>query len=166
MTAAKPPKKAQIIAPEAYPQMVPRAQAGAIARNLKSAVTTVKGARVIDEAGDSLREAMRFYVGELEKAGRDNLLVSEQAHEIRGFADTAGMMATGRIADGLCRYFEECEQAGAVPDENVVFLHVRAILHTARDPDPMNQMNDAVARELAVLARRKRAEAPVPPKAS
>ena len=50
------------------------------------------------------------YVDELETAPGDMTLVFEKAHEIRGFAETAGLVATGRIADGLCRYIDEMER--------------------------------------------------------
>jgi hypothetical protein len=154
----KPKSKAQVIPPDAYPQMVTKAQAANISRVLRSNVTAVTANRVIEESGDGLREAVRNYVAELEAAGMDFELLSDKAHEIRGFAETAGMMATGRIADGLCRYFDDAAQAGVQPDRAVVALHVSAIGRTARDTDMMSQMNDVVARELALLAGRKLAE--------
>ena len=150
--------KAQVIPPDAYPQMVTKAQAAGITRVLRSNVTAVTASRVIEESGDSLREAVRGYVAELEEAGLNFELLSEKAHEIRGFAETAGMMATGRIADGLCRYFDDAHQAGVRPDNAVVALHVSAIGRTARDTNALSQMNDVVARELALLAGRKLAE--------
>ncbi|HVZ27638.1 MAG TPA: hypothetical protein VG798_03195, partial [Rhizomicrobium sp.] len=79
-------------------------------------------------------------------------------HEIRGFAETAGMLSTGRIADGLCRYFDDAAQSGVPVDEAVVALHVSAIGRTARDTDALSHMNDVVAKELAALAARKLAE--------
>ena len=150
--------KAQVIPPDAYPQMVSKAQAAGMARTLRSHVTAVTANRVIEESGESLREAVRGYVTELEAAGMDFALLSEKAHEIRGFAETAGMMSTGRIADGLCRYFDDADQAGVRPDTAVVALHVSAIGRTARDTNALSQMNDVVARELAMLAGRKLAE--------
>ena len=150
--------KAQVIPPEAYPQMVGKAQAANIARTLRSNVSAVTASRVIEENGEALREAVRNYVAELEAAGMDLELLSEKAHEIRGFAETAGMMSTGRIADGLCRYFDDAHQAGVRPDAAVVALHVSAIGRTARDTDMLSHMNDVVAQELAFLAGRKLAE--------
>jgi hypothetical protein len=150
--------KVQVIPPDAYPQMVSKANAAGMARTLRSSVTVVTANRVIEESGESLREAVRGYVAELEGAGMDFALLSEKAHEIRGFAETAGMMSTGRIADGLCRYFDDSEQAGVRPDTAVVALHVSAMGRTARDTNALSQMNDVVARELAMLAGRKLAE--------
>ena len=154
----KPKIKTQVIPPDAYPQMVSKAQAANMARTLRSNVTAVTATRVIEESGESLREAVRAYVGELEGAGLDFEILSDKAHEIRGFAETAGMLSTGRIADGLCRYFDDAEQAGVSPDKAVVALHVSAIGRTARDPDALSQMSDVVARELSQLASRKLAE--------
>jgi hypothetical protein len=102
---------------------------------------------------------VRAYVGELEEAGMNYELVSEKAHEIRGFAETAGMLSTGRIADGLCHYFDDAAQSGVLPDTAVVALHVSAIGRTARSTDAMSHMNDVVAKELAALAGKKLAEA-------
>jgi hypothetical protein len=154
----KPKMQAQVIPPDAYPQMVSKAQAAGMARTLRSAVCAVTGTRVIEDSGEVLREALQGYVVQLESAGLNFEIVSEKAHEIRGFAETAGMRATGRIADGLCRYFDEAQQSGVAPDAAVVALHVSAIGHTARDPNALNQMNDVVATELDMLAGRKIAE--------
>ena len=150
--------KAQVIPPDAYPQIASKAQTAALARTLRSHVTAVTATRVIEESGEGLRDAVRFYVEELEAAGTNLVLVLDKAHEIRGFAETAGMLSTGRIADGLCRYCDEAEQRGIAPDAAVVALHVSAIGRTARDPDTMTHMNDVVAKELAQLAGRKLAE--------
>jgi hypothetical protein len=154
----KPKMQAQLIPPDAYPQMVSKTQAAAMARTLRSAVSTVTGARVIEDNGEVLRGAVCAYVDQLESAGMNFEIVSDKAHEIRGFAETAGMRSTGRIADGLCRYFDETDQLGVAPDTTVVALHVSAICRTAREPDAMSQMNDMVAKELSLLAGRKLAE--------
>ena len=150
--------KVQHIPPDAYPQMASKAQGAQMARLLRSNVTAVTATRIIEDSGESLRDAVRFYVTELEEAGMDFAALSDKAHEIRGFAETAGMLSTGRIADGLCRYFDDAEQAGVTPDKAVVALHVSAITRTARDPDALSQMSDVVARELSQLAGRKLAE--------
>jgi hypothetical protein len=156
--AGKTKSNVQVIAPDAYPQMVSRAQAAAMSRALRSHVTAVTASRVIEESGELLRGAVRTYVEELETAGANLEMVLEKAHEIRGFAETAGMLSTGRIADGLCHYFDDSEQLGIAPDAAVVALHVSAIGRTARDPDSTAHMNDIVAKELALLAGRKLAE--------
>jgi len=151
-------RKVELIPPDAYPQMVSKAQGLLMARALRSATTAVTASRVIEDSGEILRGAVRGYVEELEEAGTDLELVSEKAHEIRGFAETAGMLSTGRIADGLCRYFDEAAQSGVAPDATVVALHISAIGRSARDPDALSHMSDVVAKELSVLAAHKLAE--------
>ena len=151
-------KKAEMIPPDAYPQMVGKAQARLIARVLRSQATTAAAARVIEENGESLRDAVQGYVEELEKAGMNFERIADRAHDIRGFAETAGLLSTGRIAGGLCRYFDDAQQAGVPPDPVVVGLHVSAIGRAARDPDARSRMTDAVARELSALAGKKLAE--------
>ena len=148
----------QMIPPDAYPQMVSKSQAASMSRVLRSHVTAVTATRVIEDNGEALRDAVRAYVEELEAAGTNLDLILEKAHEIRGFAETAGMLSTGRIADGLCHYFDDADQLGIAPDAAVVALHVSAIGRTARNPDALSQMNEMVARELALLAGRKLAE--------
>jgi hypothetical protein len=154
----KPKPKAQVIPPDAYPQMVSKAQAAVMSRTLRSHAAAVTATRVIEDSAETLREAVCLYVEELEQAGANIELVLDKAHEIRGFAETVGMLSTGRIADGLCRYFDEADQSGIAPDVAVVALHVSAIIRTARDPSSVGQMNDVVAKELAMLAARKLAE--------
>jgi len=151
-------RKVEMIPPDAYPQMVSKAQGLSMARTLRSAVTAVTASRVIEDSGEILCDAVRGYVEELEEAGMNFELVSEKAHEIRGFAETAGMLSTGRIADGLCRYFDEAAQSGVPPDAAVVALHVSAVGRTARDPDVLSHMNDVVAKELSALAAYKLSE--------
>ena len=152
-------KKTEIIPPNDYPQMVGKSDAAKMARALRAPETAARGARVIQEAGPQLRLAVHDYVRELENALGDPLLVFEKAHELRGFAETAGLGATGRIASGLCRYFDEMEKLSAVPDAAVIALHVSAIARAARAKDEAGRMSDAVVKELAALVAHKLAEA-------
>jgi len=160
------PAEAQFIAPDAYPQMMSKQAAANAMKVLRSAQTAVKAQVAIEAHVPPMRAAILQYVQELEDASGDLRAVFDKAQEIRGFAETAGMLSTGRIADGLCRYFEECEQSSLVPDGAVVNLHVSAISRTARDPDSLSQMSDVVAKELAMLAGRKLAESRKAPKNS
>ena len=144
-------KKTQMIPPDAYPQMMSKAQAQLMSRTLHSAVTVAKAKAVIEDAGEDLRAAVRADVAALEAAGRDQAVLSDKATEIKGMAETAGMISTGRIAAGLCRYFEEAERAGKPCDPAVVALHVSAIARAAHDSDAMSHTSDAVAKELAAL---------------
>jgi hypothetical protein len=150
--------KAQLIPPDAYPQMVSKSDAAKISRALRSSETMMRAARVIQEAGQHLREGVRDYVHEMEEAIGDHEIVSDKAHKIRGFAETAGLRATGRIADGLCRYFEEMGKFGAAPDPAIIALHVSAIVRAAYAEDEASRMSDVVAQELAALVAHKLAE--------
>ena len=38
--------------------------------------------------------------------------IFDKVHEIRGFAETAGLVTTGRIADILCRYMDDMQRIG------------------------------------------------------
>ena len=152
-------KKAQIIPPDLYPQMVSRRDAAKLSRILRSGETLARGANVIQEAGAHLREGVRDYVRELEDAIGDHEISFDKAHEIRGFAETAGLKATGRIADGLCRYLEEMAKLDAEPDTAVVTLHISAIVRAAHAEDEASRMSEVVAKELAALVGHKLSEA-------
>jgi preprotein translocase subunit Sec61beta len=151
-------RKAQIIPPDRYPQMVGKGDAIKMARVLKAGETLAKGARVIQEASPYLREGVRNHVRELEAAIGDHATTFDKAHEIRGFAETVGLKATGRIADGLCRYFEEMAKLDAAPDTAVVALHISAIVRAAHAEDEASRMSDVVAKELAALVDYKLSE--------
>src|ERR1700755_728125 len=109
-------KKAQVIPPDSYPQMVSKSDAAKMALAWGPPETAARGAQVIQQAGQNLRLGVHDYVRELEAAVGNLPLVFEKSHELRGFAETAGLRATGRIAGGLCRYCDEMEKLGAVPD--------------------------------------------------
>lgn len=151
-------KKAQVIPPDDYPQMVSKSDAAKMARALRSPETAARGAKVIQQQSQKLQLAVHDYVRELENAAGDLPLVFEKAHELRGFAETAGLRATGRIASGLCRYFDEMEKLGAAPDGAVIKLHVSAISRAAHAKDEAGRMSDAVVKELAALVAHKLAE--------
>jgi hypothetical protein len=151
-------KKAQIIPPDFYPQMVSKSDAANISRVLRSSETLARGARVIEEAGVQLREGVRDYVRELENAIGDHEITFDKAHEIRGIAETAGLKATGRIADGLCGYLEGMTKLNTAPDTAVVMLHISAIVRAAHAEDEASRMGDVVAKELAALVNHKLSE--------
>jgi chemotaxis protein histidine kinase CheA len=151
-------KKGQLIPPDDYPQMVSKSDAAKMARTLRAPQTAARGAEVIRSQGPKLRMAVQDYVRQLEDAAGDLQRVFEKAHELRGFAETAGLRATGRIANGLCRYFDEMEKRGAAPDPTVVKLHVSAIARAARARDEAGRTSDAVVKELAALVAHKLAE--------
>jgi hypothetical protein len=148
-----------VIPVDDYPQMVSKAQAKLFSQRLRSAVTEVKAVRILEDSAEGLRVAVLGYVAELEAAGQDLGLISDRAHEIKGCADTAGLHACARIAEGLCRYLEESDVARCAPDALVLSLHVSAIARAGRATDREAQMSDAVSKELAKLSAQKLAEA-------
>lgn len=148
-------KKPQIIPPDSYPQMASKADIAKMSRALRSREAIKAGTRAIEDASESLRDGVRDYVKALERADGDYQQTSEKAHEIRGFAETAGLAATGRIADGLCKYFEEMDKLVIEPDWEVIGLHVSAIARAAYAEDEAIRMGDMVARELEALVDHK-----------
>lgn len=154
-----PKKQAEIIAPDAYPQMMSKPNAARAAQTLRSAQTAEKAQIAMDAQVPAMRAAILGYVEELEKAQGDMALVFAKAHEIRGFAETAGLVTTGRIAEILCRYMDDMERIKKPLDLTLVALNVSAIGRAARAEDGDAAMGDAVAAELAALVARRLSDA-------
>jgi hypothetical protein len=148
-------KQAQMISPDAYPQMMGKQDAVHAMRSLRSAQTMVKAQVAMEAAVPAMRNAILEYVGELEDAGTDMHRVFDTVHEIRGFAETAGLVTTGRIAEILCRYMDDMERLGKAVDGQLVALHVSAIARAARAEDDDVRLGEVVAEELAALVARK-----------
>ncbi len=127
---------------------------------LKSSDILAKASRVIAMKTAELQGAVLTLVGEMERAGRaaDWAAVYDATHEIRGMAGTAGLIATGRIANGLCRYLDSMSELGLPPDGVVTSLHLDAIGRSARTEDDTARHGDAVAEQLSALVTRKLAE--------
>lgn len=150
---------AQIIAPEAYPQMLSRPEAARALLNLRSAETAAKAQVAIEAAIPPMRAAILRYVDEMEAAAHDLKKLFAITHEIRGFAETAGLITTGRIAEILCRYMDDMERADKALDTTIVTLHATAIARAARAEDDDVRTGEKVAAELAALVARRLAEA-------
>ena len=153
------PSGAQLIEPDAYPQMLNRPDAARALLALRSAETAAKAQVAMEAAIPPMRAAILGYVDEMEQAGRDLKKLFAIAHEIRGFAETAGMITTGRIAEILCRYMDDMERAGKPLDTTIVALHASAIARAARAEEDDVRMGEKVAAELAALVARRLAEA-------
>lgn len=152
-------QRVQIIAPDAYPQMLPRTKAAQALRTLRAPETAARAKRVIEANLPALRGAILNYVADMEIAQHDTVRIFETVHEVRNFAATAGMASTGRIADILCRYMDDMTRIGQTSDKAVVALHVSAIARAAHADDGNGQVGEMVAAELSLLVRRKLAEA-------
>jgi ATP/maltotriose-dependent transcriptional regulator MalT len=153
------PKNAQVIPPDAYPQMMSKQNAARAMKTLRSAQTAVKAQVAMEAAVPPMRAAILQYVDELEKAGGDMELVFEKVHEIRGFAETAGLITTGRIAEILGRYMDDMRRIGRPMDAAIVALHVSAVARAARAEEDDVRMGEVVAAELAGLVARRLADA-------
>jgi hypothetical protein len=156
----KPPRKPlQVIAPDAYPQMMSKPNAARATKTLRSAQTAAKAQAAMQAQVPAMRKAILGYVEELEKAQGDMALIFAKAHEIRGFAETAGLVTTGRIAEILCRYMDDMERIKKPLDTTLVALNVSAIGRAARTEEGDAAMGDMVAAELAALVARRLSDA-------
>ena len=156
---APAPGQATKIQPGAYP-VFSSTDAMQLMRALRDPEVAAEAARVISDKAEELRGEVLTYIDKVEAAVRafDPVAIYEQAHEIRGLAGNAGLIATGRIANGLCRYLDALAVAGLQPEQSVVALHLDAISRAAHAEDEATRLGDAVANELASLVDRKLAE--------
>jgi hypothetical protein len=150
---------AQIIAADVYPQMVSRQNAARAMQTLRSPQVAANAQAAMDAQVPAMRAAILEYVDEMENAQGDMTKIFEMAHEIRGFAETAGLVTTGRIADILCRYMDDMERIKKPVDLTLVALNVSAIGRAARAEDGDVAIGDAVAAELAALVARRLTDA-------
>jgi len=151
-------KPVQIIAPDSYPQMLSKPRAARALNTLRIPETSAKAQVVLENAMPQMRAAILAYVQEMELAGGDTARLFEAAHEIRGFAETAGMITTGRIAEVLCRYMDDLVRLGRPLDTTIVTLHVAAIARAARAEEDSVRTGQAVAAELAALVAKRLSE--------
>jgi hypothetical protein len=154
-----PEASAQFIAPQAYPQPMGRAQAARAMLTLHSAETAAKAQAAMAAAVPPMRAAILQYVDEMEQSAGDMKALLGKAHEIRGFAETAGLITTGRICEILCRYMDDMARIAKPVDATIVALHASAIARAARAEHDDVRMGEIVADELAALVARRLSEA-------
>jgi hypothetical protein len=152
-------EKIQIIVPEAYPQMLNKSDAARAMLMLRAPETRAKAEAAARSCAAPMRAAILKYVSEMEQAGDDIAQIFAKVHEIRGFADTAGLFTTGRISKILCRYIDDMERIQRPMEPNLVMLHVAAIARAARAEEGDMATGEAVAAELAALVARRLEEA-------
>jgi len=147
------------VAPGAYP-VFSNAVAMGLLRAVRDPEVVEQADRVIVANIDGMRTAVLDYIDRVEAAARhsDNAGIYDQAHEIRGLAGNAGLNATGRIANVLCRYLDALARGGSKPDRAVVAIHLEAIARAAHAEDEATRLGDAVANELSQLVDKKLAE--------
>lgn len=153
----KPPPKAEIVDVKNYPAMLTEKAAAEFARVLTNGDTMRRVGRVVELRRDELTDAVRDYIVALESAmaAGDLKTVYAQAHEIRGLAGTAGLDATGKIADGLCKYIDAAERLNAPAENAVMGLHIDAIARASSAAAEARTYGARVATELGALVARK-----------
>lgn len=147
----------EVVPPESYPPLLSRAGRQRAMLLLRSGEVLAKARSIIAIRSAELRGAVIELIAQMETsaAAGDWSAVYATAHEIRGLAGTAGLAATGRIANGLCHYLDTLADAGLAPDAAVARLHLDAIARSGRTEDDAVRHGDAVAGELARLVARK-----------
>jgi hypothetical protein len=160
MTRSQKSPDLRIVAAADYPALLPPARRAQAMRMLRSGEILDKANKVIALKKAELRGAVLDHVERIDEAARvkDWRLVFELAHEIRGLAATAGLSATGQIANGLCRYLDTLGLFGVEPDVAVTSLHLGAIVRSAKTEDDAARYGATVADQLAALVERKLGE--------
>jgi HPt (histidine-containing phosphotransfer) domain-containing protein len=145
------------VPPEAYPALIPPAARVQAMMMLKSSVTLARAAQAVALKAPEMREAVLALIEELDEALRtsDWPAAFAATHEIRGLAGSAGLAATGRIANGLCRYLDAAGASGTEPEDEVANLHLDALIRSTRPADDTLRHGDAVAEQLAALVDRR-----------
>lgn len=151
--------KAEFIAPDAYPQMMSKQNGIRALQTLQSDHVALKARTAMDAYTPILRDAILDYVEALEEASTDLAQTFAIAHEIRNFAENAGLATAGRVAEILCHYMDEMERVKKAPEPAIVGLHVAAIARAARAEEDDAKMGEMVAGQLMALVNRRLVEA-------
>jgi HPt (histidine-containing phosphotransfer) domain-containing protein len=155
-------KAVEIIPPEAYPQVMPRAESEAFIQVLTSQGALARADRVVAEQRPIIGHAIAAHVSGLKSAfaAGDLDAAHAEAHEIRGLAGNAGFAAAGSISDKFCKYLDGTAGKGVTPDPLILRLHVEAIARATQARDEADRFGRAVAAELdALVAQRLAAKA-------
>jgi hypothetical protein len=150
----------ELVPADQVPRLLSKARSKQAMSLLKSSATIARASRMLAMKAAEIRGAVLELIDQVETEARsaDWPAVYATTHEIRGLAGSAGLTATGRIANGLCHYLDAMTAANLVPDAAVANLHLGAIARSARTEDDTARHGDVVAQELAALVARKLAE--------
>jgi HPt (histidine-containing phosphotransfer) domain-containing protein len=153
------PGKSVSVQPGAYP-VFPTAIAMALMQAVRDPRVTAEATLVMAESAVNIRAEVLRTIDRVETAARaeDFSGIYDHAHEIRGLAGNAGLTATARIANGLCRYLDAMTRAERKPEGTVIALHLDAVSRAAHAEDEATRLGDAVANELSQLVDKKLAE--------
>ncbi|MEI9887343.1 MAG: Hpt domain-containing protein [Rhizomicrobium sp.] len=151
---------AEVVPASMIPPLLSEARSRQAMSQLKNGETLAKANRMLALKSGEMRGAVLALVGQVEReaAGGDWPAVQATSHEIRGLAGSAGLDATGRIANVLYQYLDAMAGRKAAPDAAIGGLHIDALLRSAGTARDAAQHGDAVARELSLLVARKLAE--------
>jgi hypothetical protein len=150
-------RKAEFIDVKAQPPLMRQIDVAHVVALLKSETAARRAGRAMMARTQQLRDVVLDYVGALERASQtgDHNTIYAEAHEIRGLAETVGLVAAGRIANKLCLYIDTAMRRGQTPDRMVMTLHVEAVGRSARAKDEATRLGADVVRELEALAAHK-----------
>lgn len=154
---SKARSKAEFVAVKDYPTMLDEKAAAAFLRVMGRSDTSRQMDRAIELRREDISLAVRGYVDELAAAGANGDLkkIFEHAHEIRGLAATGGLMAGGKIADGLCKYIDAASRLGAATEPAIIALHIDAIARACSTSEEAKKHGEQVANELSALVERR-----------
>lgn len=153
----KPGNEGTIISPSSIPPLLRPSDVKEFAKAASNPELVRRANGVIAAKSSEIAHAVTGYVFKLEAAARAGEMEAlyDEAHEIRGLAETAGLVAAGRIANGLCRYLDEMKRIGVAPDPSLVTVHVEAIARATRATDEATKLGAAVTAELAKVTAHK-----------
>jgi Hpt domain len=157
MTKTPSSKKAEIVAAKDYPAMLDEKAATEFLRMMARSDTAKRMNNAVEVRRGEISGAVRGYVQQLAVAasGGDLKTLFKLAHEIRGLAGTGGLEATGKIADGLCKYIDTASQLDATPESSIIALHIDAIARASSKNAEAKTYGERVATELGMLVARK-----------
>ena len=160
MSMSESVTRVEMVPVEDIPSLLNKSRSKQAMTLLKSSALLAKAGRVLAMKSTEMRGAVLELVEQVEGEARsgDWRAVYATTHEIRGLAGSAGLTATGRIANGLCHYLDAMNERGAAPDAAIASLHLDAIVRSARTAHDATRHGDAVAQELSLLVARKLAE--------
>lgn len=154
----------EVIPVHAYPQMLSRHAAAQFVNSLKSKDVRTRVSNALTAGKHALFDVVRSSSARLDAELRkgDMAALLGEAYEIRGLAETAGLTAAGRIAEGLCFYLNAAAEKKLAPDLGVVSLHVDAVIRAANAQDEATRLGTEVANELRSLVQDRLGLRPAP----
>ncbi len=131
-----------------------------LGKALRDADVAAGAEKALAATADGMRDSVLALLTSVEAAAKaeDYAQVFHESHEIRGLAGNAGLAATGRIANCLCRYLDGLSQAGLPPEKHLIRLHLGAMSRAAHAKDETTRLGDTVVAELAQLVDKKLAD--------